>query len=217
MTLEHKHFTLDEVKFDDDTRTIKGFGSTFGNVDSHGDIVVSGAFVNSIKTRKPAMLWQHRSDQIPGVWTVAEEKSKGLYLEGVFADTPLGNEAYTLAKMGAVTGLSIGFSTKKYSIDAKKNTRSLEEVELYEVSLVTFPANEKATITTVKSLEGVPFDQLHEHKRVVEAALRDAGASDQMAAYVASLIPKPAPRDAGGEELIATLAKTTNLLKGINA
>jgi uncharacterized protein len=219
MTMETKHFALDEfeVKEDGDARRITGFGSTFGNTDSYGDIVLPGAFAKSIAARKPAMLWQHRTDMLPGVWDVIEEQKKGLYLEGTFAPTALGTEAYTLSKMGAVTGLSIGFSTKKFEIDPKKNTRQLIEVELYEVSLVTFPANEKATITAVKSLEGVPFDALHEHKRMVEAALRDAGASDQLATYVASLIPKPAPRDAGGEALIASITNAMNSLKGITA
>jgi hypothetical protein len=80
-----------------------------------------------------------------------EETKKGLRLKGRILPTQAGNDAYTLAKAGALTGLSIGFSTKKYEIDEKKKVRKLTELELYEVSLVTFPANEKATITNVKS------------------------------------------------------------------
>lgn len=214
MTLETKHFVIEELKASDEdgTRTIEGLGSVFGNTDSYGEIVMPGAFAESIAKRKPAMLWQHRSDMPIGVWDEVEETKRGLRLKGRILTTQAGNDAYLLAKAGALTGLSIGFTTIRDERDPKKGVRKLLEVELYEVSLVTFPANEKAQITNVKSLEGVPFEELHEHKRMVEAALRDAGASDQMAAYVASLIPKPASRDAGGEA-----AKLTHLLNQFKA
>lgn len=219
MELKHLAFTLEglEVKEDADARTIEGFASVFNNVDSYKDIVLPGAFAKSLQSRKPAMLWQHRSGDVIGVWDELEEVKKGLRVKGRILDTTLGDDAYKLVKAGAVTGMSIGYSSKKDEFDHEKGVRKLIEVELYEVSLVTFPANERAQVTRVKSLEGVPFDELHEHKRMVEAALRDAGASDQMAAYVASLIPKPAPRDAGGAELIASITHATNILKGITA
>jgi hypothetical protein len=111
--------------------------------------------------------------------------------------------------------MSIGYSTKKYEIDAEKGTRKLQELELHEVSLVTFPMNDKATITAVKSLLDMRIENLHEHKRAIEAALRDAGASNSVADYVASLIPTPALRDAGGE-LIDSLERLTSSLKQIN-
>lgn len=151
--MDFKSFQIEELKASDadGTRTIEGFGSVFGNVDSYGDIVMPGAFMESLKTRKPAMLWQHRSDMPIGVWDEMEETKKGLKLKGRILSTQLGNDAYTLAKEGALNGLSIGFSTKKYEIDEKKKVRKLTELELWEVSLVTFPANDKATITNVKS------------------------------------------------------------------
>jgi HK97 family phage prohead protease len=152
--MEHKHFAIEELKADDETRTIEGFGSIFGNVDSYGDIVVPGAFAKSIAKRKPAMLWQHRTDMPIGVWDEMEETAKGLRLKGRILDTTLGEDAYKLAKGGALTGLSIGYSPKGYEIDEKKKVRKLTEVELFEVSLVTFPANDKATITRVKSASG---------------------------------------------------------------
>lgn len=167
MTLEYKSFAIEELKADDAARTVEGFGSTFGNTDSYGDIVVPGAFAKSIASRKPAMLWQHRSDQPIGVWDELEETKKGLRLKGRILPTQLGNDAYTLAKEGALTGLSIGFNTKKYEIDEGKKVRKLTEVELFEVSLVTFPANEKATITTVKSRP--------QTLREFETFLREAG------------------------------------------
>ena len=214
MTLETKRFAIEELKFEDDTRTVSGFGSVFGNTDSYGDVVLPGAFAESLKARKPAMLWQHRTDMIPGVWTAAEERKRGLYLEGAFADTPLGHEAYTLAKMGAVTGLSIGFSTKKYSVDPKKNTRQLEEVDLYEVSLVTFPANEKATITNVKSRP--------ETLRQFEDFLREAGFSREDATTVAlrgfkALSGPGEPDEEVTHAALRAITHATNMLKGYTA
>lgn len=193
--MEHKEFFIEELKAEDDgTRTISGFGSVFNNTDLGGDIVLPGAFTRSLKSRNPSMLWQHDSGQIPGVWTKAEEQAKGLYLEGTFADTPLGNEAYTLAKMKALTGLSIGFSTKKYEIDQSKGTRKLLDLDLYEVSLVTFPMNEKATITRVKSMPGT--------LREFEEFLREAGYNRDDATTIAlrgykALNPE---REAGADE-----------------
>lgn len=177
MTLEIKHFAIEELKADDEARTIEGFGSIFGNVDSYGDIVMPGAFANSLKTFKPAMLWQHRSDQPIGVWDEAEETKKGLRLKGRILDTSLGNDAYKLAKAGAISGLSIGYSTINSEHDPKKNVRKLTEVKLHEVSFVTFPANDKATITQVKSRP--------ETIRQFEEFLREAGFSQKDATTIA--------------------------------
>ena len=196
--MEIKNLTID-IKADADTRTIEGLGSVFGNVDGGGDIVLPGAFAKSIAGRLPKMLWQHKSDMVIGKWDEVRETPEGLFLKGRLLKTALGNDAYELAQHGAIDGLSIGYVTKDSEIDRKTGHRSLKQVDLHEVSLVTFPMNDKAGITRVKSLDGVPVESLHAHKRMIEAALRDAGASDATAAYVASLIP--ARRDAGGEEL----------------
>jgi uncharacterized protein len=103
--MEYKSFAIEELKaLDDEARTIEGYGSIFGNVDSYGDIVMPGAFAKSIKKRKPAMLWQHNSNQPIGVWDEIEETDKGLRLKGRIIDTSLGDDAYKLAKAGALTG-----------------------------------------------------------------------------------------------------------------
>jgi HK97 family phage prohead protease len=146
-------------------RKITGYGSIFGNVDSYGDIVIKGAFAESIKKRAPKFLAQHDSDAILGRWMVTREDERGLYLEGEFARTPMGDEYYELAKMGAIDGLSIGYSTIDSDLDGDKR-RLLKKINLWEVSLVTFPANELATLTGVKTL-GI--------ERGLEKYLRDAG------------------------------------------
>src|ERR1700710_1055678 len=150
MKIKHKSFAL-ELKAEGDDRTVEGWASTFGNKDAGNDIIVPGAFRESLTVRKPKMLWQHDTGELIGMWDAATETEKGLYVKGRFADTPRGNEAYTLAKMGALDSMSIGYSTLDYEYDPKTNVRTLKQLELWEVSLVTFPMNEKATITTVKS------------------------------------------------------------------
>lgn len=196
--MEYASFAIENLKAMDEegARVIEGFGSIFNNVDSHSDIVVAGAFAKSIKKRKPAMLWQHKNDMPIGVWETVKETPEGLYLKGRILDTQAGNDAYVLAKEGAISGLSIGFSTKQYEIDSKAGVRKIKEVELYEVSLVTFPSNEKATITNVKSLEGITVENILQHKRNIEAAMRDAGASDSVARYVAAQVKSTAQCDA---------------------
>lgn len=212
MDLQHK-----SVKFQfkaTENRTIEGYASVFGNVDSTNDIVMPGAFIDSLQTRMPKMLYQHDTGELIGVWDEVHEDQTGLFIKGRLANTECGNEAYELAKMGALDSMSIGYTPTEFEYDGK-GVRLLKKVELWEVSLVTFPANDKATITGVKSLEGVPFEELHKNKDRIEAALRDAGASNRAAKYVASLLQPPAQRDVGGEELSLIIQKATQILKGI--
>lgn len=159
MKIEHKSIAF-ELKLDGDTGRIKGFGSVYGNVDNGNDIVMPGAFAKCItrmkaNAKKPKMLWQHKTDMPIGVWDIFDESANGLIVEGnIFTETSMGKDAYALVKGGAINGLSIGYGVRDYSIDAKSGTRLLKELELYEVSLVTFPMNEMATITSVKSVSG---------------------------------------------------------------
>lgn len=181
MELKRLAFTIQELKADDETRTVEGFASVFNNIDSYSDIVMPGAFAKSIKGRKPAMLWQHNSDCPIGVWDEMEEQKKGLYVKGRILPTTHGNDAYTLVKEGAISGMSIGYAARKWETDSDKGIRKLTEVELYEVSLVTFPANEKALVTRVKSEDGTLIDE-----RAFEEFLRDAGFSRKEAKTIIS-------------------------------
>lgn len=137
--------------------TIEGYGSVWDVVDAYDDKIVAGAFAATLKAHQaagtmPAMLWQHDATEPIGVWTEMVEDSMGLRLKGKLAlDTVRGREAYALLKLGALTGLSIGFIAKQWSYDRTTDIRTLIEVELWEVSLVTFPANGKARVTGVKS------------------------------------------------------------------
>ncbi len=171
MKMTHKSISL-ELKLDEGSRRISGYGSTFGNVDSYNDIVVAGAFAKSIAKRKVKMMFEHRD--LLGLWDVVREDAKGLYLEGNIPETTLGNDVYKLAKAGALDSMSIGYRVVESEYD--KNIRILKEIELYEVSLVTFPANDQATITNVKSAP--------QTERDFERFLRDEGKFSHEAAKI---------------------------------
>ena len=161
---------------------VEGYGSVFGVKDSYGDVIVAGAFANSLKEHRkaktmPAMLWQHDPSEPVGVWDEMVEDEKGLKIKGRLAlDTSRGKEAHTLLRMGALNGLSIGFVCLDRDWDSE-GSRLLKQIDLWEVSLVTFPANGKARVTSVKSADVAGITTI----RQAEKALRDAGFSDDAA------------------------------------
>jgi len=136
--------------------TFEGYGSVFGNKDLGNDVIEAGAFAKSLKKRKPQnvkLLYQHKSDMPIGVFDEIKEDEHGLVVKGRLAlKTQAGAEAYELLKMGALDGLSIGFrvNPKEVSYDKRGNKRIIKEVDLMEVSLVTFPMNPQATVRSVK-------------------------------------------------------------------
>lgn len=167
---------------DGETRTFEGYGSVFGVLDSYADIVAPGAFKRSLKEAKaakrlPALLWQHQTDAPIGVYEVMQEDATGLYVKGRLSDTQLGREAYTLLKDGALSGLSIGFTTRKSTVDDETGVRTLTDVQLWETSLVTFPANDAARITGVKAADGtLPTEREFERWLRREAGFTEAEA-----------------------------------------
>jgi HK97 family phage prohead protease len=159
-----------EIKSVKDDGTFSGYGSVFGVVDSYQEIVAPGAFTESLQSRMPSLLWQHRSGEPIGVWPSVKEDNIGLQVEGKLAlKTARGAEAYELLKMGAISGLSIGFMTREDSYDKLTGIRTLKKVDLWEVSLVTFPANDSARVSQVKSIESI------QTYAAAEAHLRESG------------------------------------------
>jgi len=147
--MEFKSISL-ELKADTQG-VVSGYGSVFGGVDAYGDTMMPGAFSKSLGKRKPKMLWQHSMDEPVGVWDEAREDGRGLFVKGRLAlKTEGGAEAYELLSMGAIEGLSIGFRTVADEI-VQGGTRLLKEVDLWEVSFVTIPADQAAVIQSVKS------------------------------------------------------------------
>jgi HK97 family phage prohead protease len=191
--MEHRSFVCD-YKADAKMRRFSGYASVFGTVDSYGDRVMPNAFANTLQKatnvgRLPSMLWQHNPTQPIGKWIVMREDTTGLFVEGELADTQLGRETYSLLKMGALSGLSIGFSIPKggSTYDRSTDTRDLTEIELWEVSPVTFPANVDARISSVKSAPKTI--------REFEKLLRDAGFSRAQAEFVSARGFKGLTRD----------------------
>jgi uncharacterized protein len=135
-----------------DGHVIEGYASLFGKRDQGGDVVQQGAYAASLKAlaaskRRVKMLWQHDPAQPIGVWEDVREDGKGLYVKGrILSDVEKGREAAALLAAGAIDGLSIGYRTLRAEKDGK-GQRLLSELELWEVSLVTFPMLPEARVT----------------------------------------------------------------------
>lgn len=215
---ETRAFTL-SLKATGDDGTIEGYGSVFGVRDNWDDIIAKGAFATSLADHKsagtmPAMLWQHEADEPIGVWTEMKEDAKGLYIKGqLVLETMRGKEAHALLKAGALNGLSIGFMSKQWSYDTETDIRTLTEVDLWEVSLVTFPANEKARITNVKASP----DDLATPKDA-ERILREAGFSKTDATAIVSRVMRMGEtRSESVGSTIAAIKAAHRLLESIKS
>lgn len=176
-----------KIKSVDDAGKFTGYGSVYGVEDSYGDVVVKGAFEKTLsewneKGLMPALLWQHKTDEPIGVYEKMIEDDEGLYVEGrlLINDDPLAKRAHAHLKAGSLSGLSIGYNLppEGWEYDKEKDIFILSEIDLWEVSLVTFPANDAARVQDVKRA----FDAGNiPEKSLVERLLRDAGFSRRQA------------------------------------
>ena len=217
--MKTKHFDVGfEIKAVNADGTVEGYGSVFGVRDNYDDVIAKGAFVQSLKGHKaagtmPAMLWQHDADKPIGVWTEMVEDEKGLRIKGQLAmETVKGKEAHALLKMGALNGLSIGFMSKEWAYDRETEVRTLTAIDLWEVSLVTFPANEKARVTNVKSADemATPKD--------AEKALRDAGFSKSDAtAFVSRVMRMGEVRSDSANSTAVAMKAADRLLRSLTS
>lgn len=133
---------------------IEGYASLFGVADDGGDIVMAGAFARSLARRGAGgvkLLWQHNAAEPIGVWTSLIEDAKGLKVTGrLDLSLARAREALSLIRGGAVDGLSIGFRATRATTDRKSGLRRLTEIDLLEISVVTFPMQKLARIEAVK-------------------------------------------------------------------
>lgn len=207
---KHLEFPLALKSLGDDG-TFCGYASVFDVIDSHKDVIVQGAFKRTIQENGNdiKLLWQHRPDEPIGIITMIREDSKGLYVEGkLLLEVQRAEEAYALLRNGAVEGLSIGYTVKEFDIDGETGVRILSDIDLWEVSLVTFPANEQAQVASVKS-------KTPDTIREFEHFLRDAGFSRKQAKSIANRgFDRDNQWDAGNElnELIGALDKVTKTI-----
>ncbi|MFC4624219.1 HK97 family phage prohead protease [Daeguia caeni] len=193
--MKTKDFAL-QVKDLSEDGTFTGYGSVYGNVDSYGERVMPGAFARSLAKHKREgtnvlMLWQHNPNEPIGIWEDLAEDAKGLWGKGrLIMEVQKAREVYALMKAHAIGGLSIGYREIKATPDG--NVRNLEELDLLEISPVSFPANRRARIEAVKS------DRMEEFARRLrdgnpmpikefEDILREAGVPKSMATQIASV------------------------------
>lgn len=187
--LKHKQFGFKADKVEDNG-TFSGYGSVFGNVDSYGEIVAPGAFADSIKRIKDSgdplpALWQHRSDSPIGGYDVLSEDDRGLKLEGwlMVDDLPLAKQAHALMKRRVIKGMSIGYYVEASLYNEKTGILTLQKLDLREVSIVTFPANDLAQVDAVKHMTaGGRMPSAKEF----EGFLREAGFSKTLATALAA-------------------------------
>lgn len=135
-----------------------GYASVFDVVDNQRDVMLRGAFLRTLQKQAGGvkLLWQHQQHEPIGILDRIFEDKHGLYVEGrLLLEVARAKEAYALLKTGAISGLSIGYSPVRYRIDSETGVRRLAEVDLWEISLVTFPANEAAGITVVKQAKPI--------------------------------------------------------------
>jgi HK97 family phage prohead protease len=123
--------------------TVEGYASLFGELDGARDMVMPGAFARTLKSRgvrRVPMLFQHDPAEPVGVWLELVEDFRGLRARGrLIPDVQRARELIALVKSGAVDGLSIGFRTVKGRIDPATRVRRIVDLDLWEISIVTFP------------------------------------------------------------------------------
>lgn len=160
-----------------DDGVFEGYASLFNRADTGKDIILPGAFRESLQSRGAngiKMLFQHDAHQPIGYWTEIKEDRRGLFVRGqLMMDVARAREVLALMRAGALDGLSIGFRTVKGARDHKSGLRRLAQVDLWEISIVTFPMHPEARIASVKSR---PFLSALPTQRDFERWLtRDAG------------------------------------------
>ena len=159
MTIQHKAAPVFKIKaMDDETGEFEGYGSTWRDEpDMHGDIVVKGAYENTLAEHRkrgtmPKLFWQHDPREVIGKWLDAQEDDVGLLMRGKLnMDVQRGREAHALMKDEAIDGLSIGYGIKRYETDTETGVWYLKELDLFEVSVVSIGADDAALVSSVKA------------------------------------------------------------------
>ena len=162
-------FNIQET--DDDNRTIKGYASVFGNLDSDKDIIFKGAFKRSVKEWGPEgkdrikLVAQHDISRPVARITELKEDSNGLYMEAKFGTHKDGDDYYRMAKEGIINEFSVGFVPVEKE-ENKKGGYDITSIKLYEVSMVTVAANDEAIVTDVKSADPLKLVKQVEDKEL---------------------------------------------------
>lgn len=191
--LKTRSFDFD-VRSEGDSGSFSGYASVYNVIDSYREVVAPGAFASTLrkwqaKGRLPPVLWQHSAKDPIGAFTKMAEDSKGLHVEGrlLVRDVGRAKEAQALIRAGAISGLSIGFNSITEEWNSETKLLTLKEVDLWEASIVTFPANDAARVESVKStprnLERALREQLgfsnREARRLVNGGFKALAGEDE--------------------------------------
>lgn len=216
MQLKQLHSPLKIKSFDEEDGTFSGYAAVFNNVDRSGEVILKGAFEEGLSTKKPSdikLLWQHDTRQPIGVYDALYEDEKGLFVKGrlLVHDIAKAREAHALLKCGAINGLSIGHLPASGGMSfSKAGYCQWSRLNLFEVSIVTFPDNTRANVTNVKQFDSMP------PIRAIEKNLREAGFSRKQAKALLSggYASLTAQRDVETDEaLVDTLTALTKTLQ----
>lgn len=205
--------------------TFEGYASLFNKEDLGGDIVLPGAFRDCLAKRREEgikMLFQHDPGEPIGVWKDIREDALGLYVKGcLLPDVARAREVLTLMRAGALEGLSIGFRTIKSRTDPRTKLRKIEKLDLWEISIVTFPMLPDARVRNVKhqiSGAAVPTPRQFERWLTQDAGLSRSQARAVMRHGIKGLAAK---QDAAGgrnhlDQLLArTLRRAANTINNM--
>ena len=178
--------------------TVEGYASLFGEIDQARDMMLRGAFADSLRARpvrRVPMLFQHDPAEPIGVWLELREDGKGLYARGrLIPEVARAKELYALIRAGAIDGLSIGFRTSKARVDPRTRVRALQAVDLWEISIVTFPLLAGARVHAVKQASSPPRNSIARRRAEMDWAKMAGAPSNHEAAPARPRISPP--RDA---------------------
>jgi HK97 family phage prohead protease len=220
-----------KVKAAGDLGQIEGYASVFGVRDSYNEVVMPGAFAESLAKHQregtyPLMLWQHNPDEPIGVWNELSDDGKGLMGKGqLLKGVRRADEALIMLKAGAIQGMSIGYREVDVKPSDKGEPRQLIKLDLLEASIVSFPANRRARVDAVKA-EGRMSDfaqRLRDGEppsvKEFEEILREAGIPKAMAVQIASVGYAKAVRSEseGGEAIKSAVSDAIASLRSITA
>jgi HK97 family phage prohead protease len=214
----------------DETHVFEGYGSVFGGVDAYRDTIAKGAFKQTLKEWKakgklPKMLLQHgggffgggADDMVPiGKWEEMREDDVGLFVKGRLFDvqTDRAKATYVAMKEGELDGLSIGFNSRKWKYDEETDIRTLTEIDLWEISPVTFGADSQALISAVKADGELPTEREFERWLRREGGLTEAQAKTIIAKGYRQVRREANPSDEACGELLALLHRRAAIFTG---
>lgn len=218
-----------KVKAAGDSGAIEGYASVFGVRDSYNEAVMPGAFADSLakharENTYPLMLWQHNPDEPIGVWNEMNDDGKGLFAKGqLLQGVRRADEALIMLKAGAIQGMSIGYREVDVEPADAGGPRKLIKLDLLEASIVSFPANRRARVESVKG-EGMMADFARRLRdgdppsiKEFEDVLREAGVPKSLAVQIASVGYAKAVRSdsEGGEAIKSSVDAAIAALRSI--